>query len=83
MIQSMYCILQANGRWPMKYGELVGSNASEFEIREHLTGGDMTAITIRIPKNLKNAAAEAAEGKGMSFSAFIRMCMMEELVKRG
>ena len=67
---------------PMKYGELIGRNASEFEVREFLTDGDMTAITIRIPKNLKDAAAEAAAGKGMSFSAFIRMCMMEELAKR-
>ena len=66
----------------MKYGELIGQNASEFEVREFLTDGDMTAITIRIPKNLKDAAAEAAAGKGMSFSAFIRMCMMEELAKR-
>ena len=65
----------------MRYGELVGKNASEFEVREFLTDGGMTAITIRIPKNLKDAAAQSAAGKGMSFSAFIRMCMMEELVK--
>lgn len=67
---------------PMKYGELIGRNASEFEVREFLTDGDMTAITIRIPKNLKDAAVESAAGRGMSFSAFIRMCMMEELSKR-
>ena len=66
----------------MKYGELIGRNANECEVREFLTDGDMTAITIRIPKNLKDAAAESAAGKGMSFSAFIRMCMMEELAKR-
>ena len=66
----------------MKYGELIGRNASEFEVREFLTDGDTTAITIRIPKNLKDAAVESAAGKGMSFSAFIRMCMMEELSKR-
>lgn len=67
---------------PMKYGELIGRNASEFEVRKFLTDGDMTAITIRIPKNLKDAATESAAGRGMSFSAFIRMCMMEELSKR-
>lgn len=66
----------------MKYGELIGHNASEFEIREFLTDGDMTAITIRIPKNLKDAAAETAASSGMSFSAFIRMCMIEELSKK-
>jgi len=66
----------------MKYTELVEGKATETEIREFLSEGDMTAITIRIPKNLKDAAAEAAPHRGMSFSAFIRMCMMDELAKR-
>ena len=42
-------------------------------------GGDMAAITIRIPKNLRDAGKEAAALKGVSFSAFIRMCMIQEL----
>ena len=42
----------------------------------------MTTITMRIPKNLKEAGAEAVNLRGISFSAFIRMCMIEELVKR-
>lgn len=66
----------------MRYNELIERNACEFEVREYLSNGAMTAITIRIPKNLKDAAVESAAGKGMSFSAFIRMCMMEELAKR-
>lgn len=66
----------------MRYNELIERNACEFEVREFLSSGAMTAITIRIPKNLKDAAVESAAGKGMSFSAFIRMCMMEELAKR-
>lgn len=41
------------------------------------------AITIRIPKNLRDVGKEAAALKGISFSAFIRMCMIEELGKRG
>ena len=40
----------------------------------------MTAITIRIPKNLKDAAAERASLKGISFSAYARMCMIDNLV---
>lgn len=67
----------------MEYSDLCESQATETEIRKFLKEGDMTAITIRIPKNLKDAAAEAAENSGMSFSAFIRMCMMTELAKRG
>ena len=39
----------------------------------------MTAITIRIPKNLKDAAAERASLKGISFSAYARMCMIADL----
>ena len=45
--------------------------------------GDMASNTIRIPKNLRDAGKEAAALKGVSFSAFIRMCMIEELSKRG
>ena len=33
--------------------------------------------------NLCNANKEAATLKGVSFSAFIRMCMIEELTKKG
>lgn len=67
----------------MEYSDLCDNKATENEIRKFLKEGDMTAITIRIPKNPKDAAAEAAENSGMSFSAFIRMCMMAELAKRG
>lgn len=67
----------------MKYSELVESGATVTEKQEHLVGGDMTTITIRIPRNLKDAAAETAAFRGMSFSAFARMCMIDELTKKG
>lgn len=41
----------------------------------------MIAITFRILKNLKESAVEAASLKGISFSAFIRMSMMDQLAK--
>lgn len=44
-------------------------------------GGDMAAITIRIPRNLRDAGKEAAALKGVSFSAFVCMCMLNELVR--
>ena len=68
--------------YEVKYSELVDSGATETELKEQLVGGDMTTITMRIPKNLKEAGAEAVNLRGISFSAFIRMCMIEELVKR-
>ena len=67
----------------MKYSKLMRSGATETELQEQLTGGDMTTITMRIPRNLREAGAEAANLRGISFSAFIRMCMIEELVKKG
>lgn len=66
----------------VKYSELVNSIATETELQEQLVGGDMTTITMRIPRNLKEAGAEVASLRGISFSAFIRMCMIEELSKR-
>lgn len=66
----------------MKFTELVDSGASKTKPHEYLVDGEQTAITIRIPSNLKDAAAEAATLKGLSFSAFARMCMIDELVKK-
>lgn len=65
----------------MKFTELVNSSASKTEQYEYLVDGKQTAITIRIPINLKDAVAEAATLKKLSFSAFARMCMIDELVK--
>ena len=43
----------------------------------------MTTITIYILRNLEEAEAEAANLCGVNFSAFIRMCMIEEFTKKG
>lgn len=65
----------------MGYSDLLSNGATATEVRSFLSEGDSTAITIRIPRNLKDATAEAAELHGMSFSAFIRSCLMTELSK--
>jgi predicted DNA binding CopG/RHH family protein len=65
----------------MSYTDMVRKGASDTEIREYLVDGDMTAITIRIPRNLRESAKEAAALKGMSFSALIRKCLIDELTK--
>ena len=67
----------------MKYSELVNSGATETELQEQLVGGDMTTITMRIPRNLKEAGAEAASLRGISFSAFIREMLIVKLTKEG
>ena len=65
------------------YAELVDSHASETEIRRHLVEGERASMTIRIPETLRDAAKEEAALRGMSFSAFVRTCMIEELAKKG
>lgn len=65
----------------MTYHELIGQGAGEKELRQHLVGGNLEATTVRIPKNLKDAIAEEAVLKGISFSAQLRMCVIEALVQ--
>lgn len=65
----------------MDYAELLKSDADTTDVQRYLADGEATAITIRIPKNLRDAAKEAAAMRGMGFSAFLRMCMIEELTK--
>lgn len=66
----------------MKYSELVESGATEAKLQGFLADGEQTPITLRVPKNLKDAAAEAARLRGVSFSAFIRSCIINELAGR-
>lgn len=66
----------------MKYSELVDRKTPGGQLQEFLADGDPVAITLRVPRNLKEAAAEAARLRGVSFSAFIRNCVINELVGR-
>lgn len=65
----------------MGYSDLVEKGASRQELKEFFAGGGQTAITIRIPANLRDAFKKEAELRGMNFSAMLRMCMIEELAK--
>ena len=65
------------------YTELVDSKASETDIRRYLVDGERVSVTMRIPDTLRDAAKEEAALRGMSFSAFVRTCMIEELAKKG
>ncbi len=67
----------------MDYADMLKRGASATEMREYLVDGEMTAITIRIPRNLRDSAKKAAQLRGMSFSAFIRECMIDELANEG
>lgn len=67
----------------MSYSDLIEKGASKQELKEFFAGGGQTAITVRIPANLREAFKEEAELRGMNFSAFLRMCMIQELSKKG
>ena len=66
----------------MRYAELVEKTATEREIQEYLVDGEATTITLRIPGNLHESAKQVAALRGMSLSAFVRNCMIQELSKR-
>ena len=67
----------------MTYSELIEKSACATEIRRHLVEGEQVSVTLRIPDTLRDAAKEEAALRGMSFSAFVRTCMIEKLAKRG
>lgn len=66
----------------MRYSDLLERSASESEIQSFLAEGESVPVTIRIPSNLRDSAKEAASMTGMSYSAFVRMCIIEKLSKR-
>ena len=67
----------------MTYSELLRRNADETQIRGYLVEGEPVSVTLRIPQTLRDAAKEEAALRGMSFSAFVRTCMIDELAKKG
>lgn len=66
----------------MLYSEMLKNEVNETDLRKHLASGDQVAVAFRIPERLRDAAKEAAELRGVSFSAFMRMCMIQELTKK-
>ncbi len=68
---------------PDSYKKLIKNNPDETEIRSFLVDGDQVSVTLRIPDTLCDAAKEEAALWGMSFSAFVRTCMIEEFAKKG
>lgn len=66
----------------MDYADMLRAGATPTEMREYLVDGEMVAVTIRVPRNLRDSAKKAASLRGTSFSALIRECMIDELVKK-
>ena len=66
----------------MKYVDLLEQGSSESQVQAFLSDGEPTPISIRVPKTLKEAAFEVARLRGVSFSAFVRSCLINELSGR-
>ncbi len=67
----------------MSYSDLLKSNANVPDIRSYLTEGNQVSVAFRIPQNLRESTKQAAKLRGISSSAFMRMCMMNKMAKRG
>ncbi|MBR2683891.1 MAG: hypothetical protein IKE22_11580 [Atopobiaceae bacterium] len=66
----------------MKYAELITSDASPTEIQSYLVDSELVPVTIRIPRNLRDSAKEAAALSGMTFTSFVKRLMIEELSRK-
>ena len=66
----------------MDYAQLLKANADATDIQKYLVDGETVAVTIRIPKNLRDSAKDEASRRGTNFSALVRECMIEELSKK-
>lgn len=67
----------------MRYSAQLESGFAPGELQSFLVGGNVVPVSMRIPENLRDAAKEAAELFGMSFTSFLKMCLIECLVERG
>lgn len=66
----------------MNYADLIDGNITESELKAHLVEGENVAVTVRIPKNMRDMAKQAAELSGMSFTSLVKMSLIEHLAER-
>lgn len=66
----------------MNYVTLLKNGVDEAELQTHLSQGNEATITIRVPKNLKDACAEIAAMRGLNMSTYVRSCLIRDLTKK-
>lgn len=67
----------------MDYADLIDGNITESEFKAHLVEGENVAVTVRIPKNMRDVAKQAAELSGMSFTSLVKMSLIEHFAEKG
>lgn len=66
----------------MDYADLIDGNVTESELKAHLVEGENVAVTVRMPKNMRDIAKQAAELSGRSFTSLIKLSLIEHLAER-
>lgn len=67
----------------MNYVDLIKAYASDADIMKNLSEGEQVAITIRIPRNLRDSGKEAAAMREISLSDLIRQSLIQQFVEKG
>lgn len=66
----------------MNYADLIDGNATESELKAYLVEGENVAVAVRIPKNMRDIAKQAAELSGASFTSLLKMSLIEHLAEK-
>lgn len=66
----------------MDYADLIDGNITVSQLKAHLVEGENVAVTVRIPKNMRDVAKQAAELSGVSFTSLVKMSLIEHLAKK-
>ena len=66
----------------MRYADLIDGNVTKSELKTYLVRGENVAVTVRIPKNMRDIAKQAAELSGVSFTSLVKMSLIEHLAEK-
>lgn len=66
----------------MNYADLIDGNVTKSELKAYLVEGENVAATVRIPKNMRDVAKQAAELSGVSFTSLVKMSLIEHLAEK-
>lgn len=66
----------------MRYADLIDGNVTESELKAYLVEGENVAVTVRIPKNMRDVAKQAAELTGVGFTSLVKMSLIEHLTEK-
>ena len=74
--------MQSSRRGVMSsYTELIDHHIKPTDFCKYLVDGENVAVTIRIPRNLRDSAKEAVSMRGMSFIVLIRQTIIKALIE--